>query len=174
MICITGQIESTEWSITQNGTAVCIVIPAKTMQWIADSLSFSIRCAEPHPLSWFVCGTPRISAGLMLSADVMQFHPNYLLNESEPEFYRLCLRFPGLPGRWSAVHGEWCFRRFTSCCANRRRFPVSQECCVYETCRLHKNIMETGREQANTPCRVCLFSSCLHVLNNSINVKSCL
>lgn len=91
MICITGQIESTEWSITQNGTAVCIVIPAKTMQWIADSLSFSIRCAEPHPLSWFVCGTPQISAGLMLSADVMQFHPNYLLNESEPEFYRLCL-----------------------------------------------------------------------------------
>ena len=91
MICITGQIESTEWNITQNGTAVCIVIPAKTMQWIADSLSFSIRCAEPHPLSWFVCGMPRISAGLMLSADVMQFHSNYLLNESELEFYRLCL-----------------------------------------------------------------------------------
>ena len=34
--------------------------------------------------------------------------------------------------------------------------------------------METGREQANIPCRMCLFSSCLHVLNSSIYVKSCL
>lgn len=114
MIYITGQIESTEWSITQNGTAVCIVIPAKTMQWIADSLSFSIRCAEPHPLSWFVCGMPRISAGLMLSADVMQFHSNYLLNESEPEFYRLCLTVSR-------------FARKMVRCARRMVFPAAHK-----------------------------------------------
>lgn len=91
MICITGQIESTEWNIAQNGTAVSIAIPAKAMQWIADSLSFSIRCAEPRPVSWFVCGAPRHSEGLVLSANVVQVHPNYLLNEAEPEFHRLCL-----------------------------------------------------------------------------------
>ena len=91
MICITGQIESTEWNIAQNGTAVCIGIPVKAMQWVADSLSFSIQCAEPHLLSWFVCGVSRVSTGFMLSADVMQAHSNYLLNESEPEFYKLCL-----------------------------------------------------------------------------------
>lgn len=90
MICITGQIESTEWSIAQN-EAACIVIPVKTMQWSRDPLSFSIRCAEPRPVSWFVCGAPRHSEGLVLSANVVQVHPNYLLNEAEPEFHRLCL-----------------------------------------------------------------------------------
>ena len=114
MICITRQIETTEWSITQNGTAVCIVIPAKTMQWIADSLSFSIRCAEPHPLSWFVCGTPRISTGPMLSADVMQTHSNYLLNESEPEFHRLCLTVSR-------------FARKMVRCARRMVFPAAHK-----------------------------------------------
>ena len=91
MICVTEQIKSPEWEITQTELTASIVIPVKMTE---DAASFPSICV-PCPETWlgfcFVFAVSHETEQKAIFSAAASAHANYLLNEAKAEFYQLCL-----------------------------------------------------------------------------------